>query len=79
MGFDFGSVDALDYDELRPRRARGRPLGGRTRGLGARSTVVDLAAGTGRLSSPFASLGFRVIAVEPVANMRSVLETNAPT
>jgi len=39
---------------------------------------VDLAAGTGQLSRRFASLGVRVVAVEPADNMRAVLETNLP-
>jgi SAM-dependent methyltransferase len=80
MGFSFESVDATDYDELRPTYApeavrwvaeRGRWEPG--------SLVVDLAAGTGQLARRLVSLGVRVIAVEPAANMRSVLETNLPS
>jgi SAM-dependent methyltransferase len=36
-------------------------------------TVVDLAAGTGKLSRPLAALGCEVIAVEPVAEMRAAI------
>jgi SAM-dependent methyltransferase len=39
----------------------------------AGSTVVDLAAGTGKLSRPLAALGARVIAVEPIAEMRALI------
>jgi SAM-dependent methyltransferase len=40
--------------------------------------VVDLAAGTGRLLGRFLHLGIDVIAVEPAANMRAVLEERFP-
>jgi SAM-dependent methyltransferase len=40
--------------------------------------VIDLAAGTGQLSRRFAGIGCRVIAVEPAANMRSVMQDKAP-
>jgi SAM-dependent methyltransferase len=72
-------VDATDYDELRPTYApaavgwvaeRGRLVPG--------SLVVDLAAGTGQLSRRFASLGVRVVAVEPAANMRAIIGSNLP-
>jgi SAM-dependent methyltransferase len=36
-------------------------------------TVVDLAAGSGKLSRPLAQLGCEVIAVEPVAEMRAAI------
>jgi SAM-dependent methyltransferase/quercetin dioxygenase-like cupin family protein len=42
-------------------------------GLGPDRTVVDLAAGTGKLSRPLAATGARVIAVEPVAPMRALI------
>ena len=81
MPFSFEDVDAVDYDELRfgyapeavawvAERAILRPGAG---------LVVDLAAGTGRLAGAFASLGVRVVAVEPAANMRSVIGTRLPS
>ncbi|MCD6022484.1 MAG: methyltransferase type 11, partial [Actinomycetia bacterium] len=48
-------------------------------GLGPGSTVVDLAAGTGRLSGRFLQIGVNVIAVEPAGNMRAVLRDRFPT
>ena len=41
--------------------------------LRAGVTVVDLAAGTGKLSRPLAATGARVIAVEPLTAMRSAI------
>jgi SAM-dependent methyltransferase len=42
------------------------------------STVVDLAAGTGKLTRRLVPTGARVVAVEPVAGMRGVLESTVP-
>jgi SAM-dependent methyltransferase len=78
-GFSFEVVDALDYDELRPEYAPEAVAWVAERyGIGAGSSVVDLAAGTGRLSGRFVQLGVDVIAVEPAANMRAVLEERFP-
>ena len=41
--------------------------------LRAGRTVVDLAAGSGKLTRPLAALGCEVIAVEPVAEMRAAI------
>ena len=40
-------------------------------------TVVDLAAGSGKLTRPLAALGCEVIAVEPVAEMRAAIGPTA--
>jgi SAM-dependent methyltransferase len=40
-------------------------------------TVLDLAAGTGALTRPLVAAGLRVIAVEPVAEMRALLPASA--
>jgi SAM-dependent methyltransferase len=78
--FSFEVVDALDYDELRPEYAPEAVAWVAERcGLGPGSIVVDLAAGTGRLSGRFVELGVDVIAVEPAANMRAILEERFPT
>jgi SAM-dependent methyltransferase len=45
--------------------------------LGPGRTVVDLAAGTGKLSGPLVATGAEVVAVEPVAEMRAVLPAGA--
>jgi MOSC domain-containing protein YiiM/SAM-dependent methyltransferase len=47
--------------------------------LGAGRTVLDLAAGTGKMTRALVSTGARVIAVEPVAEMRAKLATTAPS
>jgi SAM-dependent methyltransferase len=41
-------------------------------------TVLDLAAGTGKLTALLVERFAQVIAVEPLANMRAVLERNVP-
>ena len=50
-------------------------------GLAARpgAPVLDIGAGTGKLTRPLLERGLRVIAVEPVAGMRATLERTAPT
>jgi SAM-dependent methyltransferase len=45
--------------------------------LGPGRTVVDLAAGTGKLTRPLLATGAEVIAVEPVAEMRAALPAAA--
>jgi SAM-dependent methyltransferase len=42
------------------------------------ATVLDVGAGTGKLTRPLLERGLRVIAVEPVAGMRATLERTAP-
>ncbi len=45
--------------------------------LRAGRTVVDLAAGSGKLTRPLAALGCEVIAIEPVAEMRAAIGPTA--
>lgn len=45
--------------------------------LGPEALVLDLAAGTGKLTRPLVAAGLRVIAVEPVAEMRAALPAAA--
>jgi SAM-dependent methyltransferase len=45
--------------------------------LPPRAVVLDLAAGTGKLTRPLLEAGLRVIAVEPVAEMREALPAGA--
>jgi SAM-dependent methyltransferase len=79
-GFSFEVVDATDYDELRPRYGPEAVAWVAERAsLGDDSLVIDLAAGTGQLSEPFARLGAHVIAIEPAANMAAILHERLPT
>ncbi|HET6792239.1 MAG TPA: class I SAM-dependent methyltransferase [Actinomycetota bacterium] len=79
-GFNFEVVDALDYDELRPEYAPEAVTWVAERvGIAPSSRVVDLAAGTGRLSGRFLQVGVDLIAVEPASNMRAVLEERFPS
>jgi ubiquinone/menaquinone biosynthesis C-methylase UbiE len=55
---------AVDFLAARLRLERGR-------------TVVDLAAGTGKLTRPLLATGADVVAVEPVAEMRAALPAGA--
>ena len=51
---------------------------GRTLRLGPAATVLDLAAGTGKLTFALARTGARVVAVEPVERMRAALAESLP-
>lgn len=46
--------------------------------LGPGRTVVDLAAGTGKLTRELVGSGAEVVAVEPLANMRAILSVSVP-
>jgi SAM-dependent methyltransferase len=69
---------ATAYERARPSYPQAAVdwLAGRV-GLGAGKTVVDLAAGTGKLTRPLARTGARVIAVEPVPEMRALIGSAA--
>jgi SAM-dependent methyltransferase len=72
LGLSFGSV-AETYDRVRP--GYSRPLLDRAQevlGLRADARVLDLAAGTGRLTRELARRFARVVAVEPDDRMRAV-------
>ena len=76
VGFDRG---AGDYERGRP----GYPPAAiaclaEQLGIGPDRRVVDLAAGTGKLTRDLVALGAEVVAVEPVAGMRAQLERAAP-
>ena len=78
-GFRFEAVNAEDYDELRPGYGPEAVAWVAERAeLREGSLVVDLAAGTGQLSRRFALAGVEVLAVEPAANMRAVLQERRP-
>ena len=73
-GFSFEVVDAADYDDLRPGYAP-EAVGwvAERGGLGPDSIAVDLAAGTGQLSTRLEEIGVKAIAIEPASNMRRII------
>jgi SAM-dependent methyltransferase len=79
------SAASVGYARAAAAYERGRPgyppeaidfLAKRLR-LGPDRTVVDLAAGTGKLTRPLLAIGAEVVAVEPVAEMRAALPAGA--
>ena len=72
-----GSADS--YDRARP-GYEDEPLDWAFQelGLDGRSVVLDLAAGTGKLSQALAPRAGQLIAVEPLAGMRRLLAARAP-
>ncbi|HXH58239.1 class I SAM-dependent methyltransferase [Iamia sp.] len=74
------SVGAGDYERGRPSYpADAVELLCRELGIGPGATVLDLAAGTGKLTRLLVPTGAEVVAVEPVAEMRALLEASTPT
>jgi SAM-dependent methyltransferase len=71
--------NAGDYERTRPTypQAAVDHLVGEL-GLGPGRTVVDVGAGTGKLTRLLVATGARVVAVEPVAEMRTQLAAAAP-
>lgn len=70
---------AEDYERGRPEYPRAAiDLLASELGFGPGSTVVDLAAGTGKLTRGLITSGARVIAVEPVPGMRTQLLRAVP-
>jgi SAM-dependent methyltransferase len=75
-----GFGDAAErYERARPDYpAQGVAWLAKRLGLGPGRTVVDLAAGTGKLTRMLVPTGARIIAVEPVDGMRAQLEHAVP-
>jgi SAM-dependent methyltransferase len=74
LATSFGLV-AAEYGRARP----GYPAEAVTWVVGARpDDVLDLGAGTGKLTEGLVALGHRVVAVEPLAGMRAELERTLP-
>ena len=77
---------ARAFDQAAEAYERGRPgypdpavaWLGAVLGLGPGTTVVDLAAGTGKLTRLLVPTGAAVIAVEPLAGMRAALAEQVP-
>ena len=73
LAFSFGRI-AAEYDDVRPEYAlEALDRAGEVLGLTADSHVVDLAAGSGKLTRALAPRFADVVAVEPNDNMRAVL------
>jgi SAM-dependent methyltransferase len=73
---------ARGFDTSGERYERGRPdypeqaVDALLSGLGSPSRVLDAGAGTGKLTRPLRARGLTVIAAEPAAAMRAVLEAD---
>jgi ubiquinone/menaquinone biosynthesis C-methylase UbiE len=73
LAFSFGRI-AVEYDDVRPEYApEALARAEEALGLGAGSSVVDLAAGSGKLTRALAQRFGDVTAVEPNDEMRGVL------
>jgi SAM-dependent methyltransferase len=79
-GFDFDRVSADDYERFRPDYS---PAAVdwlvEAAGLASGSSVLDLGAGTGKLTRLLAAAGLEVTAVEPSPAMRAKLAQAVPT
>jgi SAM-dependent methyltransferase len=74
----FGGAAEM-YDRVRPGYPREAiDWLARVLELGPGSTIVDLAAGTGKLTRPLMAIGARVVAVEPSEGMLAVLRETVP-
>src|SRR5579875_999780 len=72
---------AEEYDRGRPgypREAIAWLLGGASAANDGPLEVLDLGAGTGKLTEALLAAGHRVVAVEPLAQMREILAARAP-
>jgi SAM-dependent methyltransferase len=73
LAFSFGRI-AAEYDDVRPEYApEALARAQEVLGLSATSRVVDLAAGSGKLTRALADRFEQVVAVEPNDEMRAVL------
>jgi ubiquinone/menaquinone biosynthesis C-methylase UbiE len=73
LAFSFGRI-AAEYDDVRPEYApEAIDRAAEVLGLGERSRVVDLAAGSGKLTRALVGRFAEVVAVEPNDEMRAVL------
>ena len=73
LAFSFGRI-AAEYDDVRPEYApEALDRAAEVLGLSSNSQVVDLAAGSGKLTRALAGLFAEVVAVEPNDEMRAVL------
>ena len=79
-GFDYDLVDVEDYDALRPEYApESVDWMIRTVGLSDHAPVIELAAGTGKLTRLLVDASLSVVALEPSARMRTILSRAAGT
>jgi SAM-dependent methyltransferase len=86
MGFELHDAAAQGFPGAAASYEAGRPTYpskavarlARELRLGTGKTVLDLAAGTGKLTALLVGSGAAVVAVEPVAEMRAVLEQALP-
>ena len=71
------SRNAGVYDRRHGARLHEESARALTAGLPPAATILDIGAGTGRVSLPLAALGFRVVALDPAVAMIEVLRGKA--